>query len=405
LAAWANRQTPQTKGLPVLRRFNQVLSLFIAAWLSVGMMPSPSPAHAGFGTGGGDRTKPQTKQPKRKRSKKKANMKAIPPDEAAEQAALADLGDAFSLHRTRHYSVLYDTSKQDVETFSTAIEQTYRSCVNYALKLDQPAKLPKAKLVIYYFQEHQDYSDYSEKIHVGPQTETTPGVYVPALNLSMFYNFQNLSSFKDAKKEAEDRITEIRDKIRSGVDPAERRRLQNEIKNLRSQSNWNTTQGGDISESTVQHEVSHQVLWNIGLHNARQFEANPRWFVEGTAMMFETISTGRSANFGALNRSRLLDFRTFQQSKRLIPLRAFISSAEHFGPGSISIAYPEAWAIVHYLNRTKRKRIKTYIKTLNERPEGYESDPDQEIKDFEAAFGKLDEKWEKRWLGWMNRIK
>ena len=332
-------------------------------------------------------------------------MKAIPPDEAAEEAALADLGEGYRLHRTRHYSVFYDTSKQDVKAFSTAIEKTYRSCVNYAMKLGLPATPPKAKLIIYYFQEHRDYSDYSVKIRVGPQSELTPGAYVPALNLSMFYNFRNQSKIKQAKKQAEERIAELRKKMRSGVDSAERRRLQHEIKQLRSRGNWNKTQGGDISESTVQHEVSHQVLWNIGLHNPRQFEANPRWFVEGTAMMFETISTGHSANFGALNRARLRDFRSFQRSKQLIPLRKFISSADYFGPSSISIAYPEAWALVHYLNRTRRKRLKKYIDIINKRPEGYESDPAQEISDFEAAFGKLDAKWEHKWLVWMNRIK
>ena len=292
-----------------------------------------------------------------------------------------------------------------MKAFSAAIEKTYRSCVNYTLKMGLPARPPKAKLIIYYFQEHQTYSDYSEKIRVGPQSQLTPGVYVPALNLSMFYHFRNQSSFKEEKKQAEDRIAEIRDKLRSGVDPAERRRLQDEIKNLRRQGNSNKTRGGDVSEVTVQHEVSHQVLWNIGLHNARQFEANPRWFVEGTAMMFETISTGRSANFGALNRSRLQEFRNLQQSKQLIHLRRFISSADHFGPNSINVAYPEAWALVHYLNRTRRKRLKTYIDLLNQRPEGYESDTEQEISDFEEAFGKLDAKWEKKWRLWMNRIK
>jgi len=351
------------------------------------------------------KNKRHVKKPKHHRGKKKADMKAVPPDEAAEKAALEKLGEGFKLHRTRHYSVLYDTSEKDVKAFSIAIEKTYRSCVNYTLKLGLPAKTPKTKLIIFYFQEHKNYSDYCEKIHVGPQPQSTPGLYVPALNRSLFYNYQNQSSFKQAREQAQKRIAEIKERMRRGkVGPTERRRMQAEIRQLRSQANASSTQGGEISESTVQHEVSHQVLWNVSLHNPRQFEANPRWFVEGTAMMFEPISTGHSANFGALNKERLREFRDVKKSGRLIPLRKFISSAEPFGPGTINIAYPEAWALVHYLNRTRRKRVKKYIELLNKRPKGYKSTPDREIADFESVFGKPDKKWEQRWLKWLNRI-
>ena len=113
------------KGLPVPGRFHQIMSIIFAACLFIGVFQSPTAARAEVSAAATDRSKPKTKKSKRNRPKKKANMKAIPPDEAAEEAALADLGEGHSLHRTRHYSVLYDTSEQDVKAFSTAIEKTY----------------------------------------------------------------------------------------------------------------------------------------------------------------------------------------------------------------------------------------------------------------------------------------
>ena len=57
----------------------------------------------------------------------------------------------------------------------------------------------------------------------------------------------------------------------------QRRQIGAQIKKAQAQSNSSSVQGGQITEGTVQHEVSHQVLWNIGFHNPKTFLANPRW--------------------------------------------------------------------------------------------------------------------------------
>ena len=47
----------------------------------------------------------------------KVDMSDIPADSAAEEKALKELGnDAFKLKRTMHYSVLFNTSDEDVRT-------------------------------------------------------------------------------------------------------------------------------------------------------------------------------------------------------------------------------------------------------------------------------------------------
>ncbi len=395
--------------------FISLLAGVMVLCATVPMTPWLSPAGA-FGDEPNDKVKGEKSskkgpgkegvRKKRKKGKKKADMSEVPADEKAETEALRQVGEAFKLKRTRHYSIVFDTSKKDVKTFGVAIEKTYRSCVNYCLKLGFDAKQPKKKLLIYYFEEHGAYSNTSQSLGKGQLSQNMPGVYFPDLNFSMFYNYRNQDSFKRAREEAEQSIARLREQLRRGnVSRQQRKNIQRQIAAARRQANRSDLIGGDASESTVQHEVSHQVLWNIGFHNAKAFLANPRWFAEGTAMMFEPISDGRSANFGAVNQQRLRGYRALLRGGRLIPVRELVSDFRCFGPRTIEVAYPESWALVHYLNRTKRKQIKKYVVAINKRPEDFIPMPEAELATFEEAFGKLDEKWVRRWHKWMENVR
>lgn len=345
------------------------------------------------------------KKGSKKKGGKKVDMSDLPPDEGAEAEALDRLGEDFRLRRTRHYSILYNTSQEDVRAFGVAIEQTYRSCVNYCLKLGVEVEPPKKKLLIYYFEEHGDYSRFSRELGRGDRPQSQPGVFFPDLNRSMFFNFRNQESFKRARKAAEEQIEELKERLRRGrLSSQQRKAIGRQIAEARKKANRSKTLGGDMNEAVVQHEVSHQVLWNVGFHNPRSFLANPRWFIEGTAMMFEPISDGRSANFGAVNTQRLRQYRGLLQAGKLIPVRDFISSMVYFDPKTITIAYAESWSLVHYLNRTKRQQVKKYVARINKRPRDYRPTPEDEITAFEEAFGKIDRRWVARWQRWMKKV-
>lgn len=393
--------------IPVSRRHCLTLGVLCGAMIVFFCLSAPThhrvyalDHHSAADGGKGDR---DSKRGKRKQ--RHADMSELPPDESAEKRELDSLGDGFRLRRTNHYSILYNTSEKDVKVFSSAIEKTYRSCVNYTQRLGFDAQVPSHKLLIYYFDEHPEYSGYSEKLGNGPREQSTPGVYFPLLNRSMFYNFQNQETFKRAREEAEARIDDLRAQLRRpGVSRDQRRDIGRQIAEARKQATRSATVGSDVSESIVQHEVAHQVLWNIGFHNPKNFVANPRWFVEGTAMMFEPISTGSSANFGAVNTTRLDEYKRLLAEQRLIPVKDFISTADHFAT-KIDVAYPQSWALIHYLNRTKRSRIRKYVELINKRPADYSPSPQQELADFEKVFGRLDENWVESWLKWMARVR
>ncbi len=346
------------------------------------------------------------KAPKKKTGGK-VDMTAVPVDEKAEKQAIAALGDLaenFKIKRTLHFSVLYDTSDEDVGAFTAAIEKTYRSCARFSDKLGVKVKPPKHKLIIYYFNELADYSAHSEKHGYGKRTENTPGFYAPNINWSYFYNFRNSATFKRMRADAEDKISRLGEQVRrGGLSAAERKRISAEIKQARAVLTRMRGLGGDVSEQTVQHEVAHQVLWNIGFHNAKQFNANPRWFAEGMAQLFEPVSTGKAANIGLVNQSRLRGFRQLVKAGKLVPLRDFVSTPAYFNHPEV--AYPQSWALLHYLARVKGKQLKEFVRLVNKRPKDYQSTPEEEIATFERAFGKTDDQWIANWLRWMEKVR
>ncbi len=372
----------------------------------------------------GDQDPParKTEEKKKQESKKKKGSKnrrakgetggsiekaSVPADTKAEKKALAALGEGFKVQHTKHYSIIYNTSDEDLAVFSASVERTFKSCVNYSDKLEIPVKPPKKKLLTYYFDTHKAYSDFSVKMKKGERPQNNPGVYFPDDNYSMFYNMRDHGGFKSQVEQAEAEIQRLSERLRArDTSSAEKKDIRKQIAGIRARIEAGNDRGGSSTESTVQHEVAHQVLFNIAFHN-EGLPANPRWFVEGIAQLFETVSTGKAANWGAVNKDRLANYRQLVQSDRLVPLKDFLGDPMHLmNPATAGeIGYPQSWALVHYLNRAKRKQLKEYVRLINERDKDFQPTPEAELETFEKVFGKPDEKWEKRWHEWMKQVR
>lgn len=386
-----------------------IFSFALWGWVS----PSTQGAEyeAAPGKKAGTKKDKRRKGKKKKRSSKDLDASPLPSDAEAEAKVQKELGEAFSLLRTKHYSIFYNTDEADVGAFSAAIERTYRSCLKYTSKLGIESKRPKKKLISHFFNEFEDYADHSEKhLGMGRPAATQLGFFLYRTNHTYFYNYRNTPAFKKMRDDAEKKLQELGEQARRGnLNPGRRRQLDLQMREARWILNRTDGLGGGQTEETLQHEVSHQVLYNIGFHSRKGMTnpfLNPRWFVEGTAQIFEPISDGKAANFGQLNKGRLENYQGLVRSGHLIPLRHFISDMRYFGRSDAGgLAYPQSWALVHYLNKVKRKQLKKYVRLILDRPADYKSTPEKEISDFEAAFGKLDKKWEQRWIRWMKDVR
>jgi hypothetical protein len=324
------------------------------------------------------------------------DLSPAPVNEEREKLFQEKLGPTFRIRRTAHFAVFYDAGPEDLEFFGTAVERTYASCVRFVCRLGIDYSLPEEKLIAVFFNEK---SEFREHLKLGPHQQYG-GLYKHSTRAFYFYNQRNSPERNERREQAKARLQAAQERLnQGGLSPRDRRAVQREMNRARREINRLNTTGGSGSLSTLQHEVAHQVLFHIGFHNVRNYGANPTWFIEGMAHMFEPALAASGANIGRVNTEQLAAFRKLVQEDRLMPLRELIvASLESEG------FRPQAWALTHYLTRMKRAELRVYVQLLLGRPAGYKSTPEAEIETFEQAFGPLDEAWERRWLAWMEKV-
>ena len=146
--------------------------------------------------------------------------------------------------------------------------------------------------------------------------------------------------------------------------------------------------------STVVHEATHQIAFNTGLHV--RLADNPFWLVEGMAMYFETPDLKNAAGWrtvGQVNAQRLDNYREYVTTRRPAgSIRAMLTDDDRFHtPETALDAYAEAWALNFFLIKQKRTEYVGYLKRLSEKPPLARGDAEARLKEFEAAFGNLDD--------------
>lgn len=340
------------------------------------------------------------------------DMSEVPADPYNEFVNLryvnTNIGEGFKVRRSLHYSIIYNTSEEDVAVFEYAIEKTYRACAKWCIGMNIEIHPPSEKLLTHFFNDYKEYEKYSHLIGSPVSSPGTAGFYHPNTNYSYFYNIRNTPSFKASKLSIEREISQLADLLRRGDVPSEQKKaIRLQIRALRAQQNQMNTFGGDLTEEVLQHEVSHQVLFNIGFHNERaalQF-ANPRWLAEGMAQLFEPIDVGGGSGFGMVNKSKAAMFHQCMKQDALYPVEEFVSDIKYFFGGNVAgIAYPQAWALAHYLTRTRRDELRAYVEEINQRDGDFEPSAEKELELFEKHFGKVDEAWVNRWKQYMERV-
>ena len=151
----------------------------------------------------------------------------------------------------------------------------------------------------------------------------------------------------------------------------------------------------------VQHEVAHQLLFNFRVH--KPGAANPQWFVEGLATQFESPPGKMGAGFNVINQRRLRVLRE-KYKKESPDLRDFVGNPNKGGSLLTEEGYAIAWGMVHYLVKQKSKDLPRFVEALKRRKPGQSITPEEDIAAFEECFGKLDDKFAKKWMGFIKGL-
>lgn len=139
---------------------------------------------------------------------------------------------------------------------------------------------------------------------------------------------------------------------------------------------------------TIIHEATHQTAYNVGVHD--RFAEQPRWVVEGLAMMFEAPGVWSAASLHTqaqrINRYRLEYFRAGAKTRRPNWIGQLIADDETFETAALD-AYANAWVLSFYLCETRPQEYSAYLAKVADRKLFTAYPPAERIADFSKFFG------------------
>ena len=361
-----------------------------------------------------------------------AEGRALPIDRSREASLLQTAGGGFSIKRTPHFAIAYDTDRLLVDDLTGRLERTYDRVYRFCEVNGIAARRPDHRLDVVFFDKRASYDRYAARLKF--PSGGTYGAYFEATNVSAFFNASNdvelvkLRAKIEAARASFDKLTRTMDEIKDGGARVEIRfadgrhlegtkaelekQLADEIdaarKELAVLDGRRQAYVDRINGMVIRHETAHQVLFNAGVHI--RGASNPKWVVEGLACLFETppgpTGTGRaavnslrlrdfrSAVAGGSKKERLtwLDYERAVAAGRLPPPQRLITDPGLFDErAGGSALYEATWALTRFLLRTQGDRLAAYLRAVVARRPGPGPTPAAELSLFEAHFGPIDE--------------
>lgn len=246
---------------------------------------------------------------------------------------------SFEVSTTNHFVVVHP--RGEWSAWSDRLESLYRSFVHYMSVRGFNIRQPQVPLVAIVFRNQSEYYRYAaangSKLQPG-----TLGHYDPQTNRIFLFDANSAGS------------------------------------------------GGDWSDNaeTIIHEATHQTAYNVGVH--RRFAEQPRWLVEGLAMMFEArgVWDARSTytRSDRINRDRLADFRYNLSNRGGGMIKQLVATDQYFKTNAVN-AYAEAWMLSFFLSETRPTEYCNYLARVAARKPFSKYSARARLADFKKAFG------------------
>jgi hypothetical protein len=294
---------------------------------------------------------------------------ALEVDESAVNEMKKIAGAKAKVLRKPHFVLVYTSEDELARKLASLLESVYRWNVKMANMLGVPTVKPAHALEVYFFGTHQEYEAYGNTR--GGIPPGAIGFYMRTNNRSAFFDLNDEPGLAELGKRLKEK--DIHWRIRQYV--------SNRIKKRQD----------FLNQTVVQHEAAHHIHFNIGIF-PREGDL-PRWMTEGLAQMFEAPPTKLGTGLGAVNNYGLHEFKDqfYPRVEALGDFRRFIVDQSAFTLSRHS--YCKAWALCHYLWKTKRDKFALWMQLMSKRESNKDVTPTQVQKEFEDLFGTVDEKW------------
>lgn len=291
---------------------------------------------------------------------------------------LAELPAGFEIHATARYVICHNTSREYAQWCGALLERLNRAFASFWAHKGFKLHDSEFPLVAIVFASREDYADFASR-EVGKASQNMIGYYSLQTNRVLMYDLTGSS----------------------GQRGGGRRMSAGQINQLLSQPDAERT------VATVIHEATHQIAFNCGLQT--RFADIPLWVSEGLAEYFETPDLESAKGWrtiGGVNYSRLERFREYLPSRAAGSLRTLIADDKRLrDPATALDGYAEAWALNYYLLRQHGKEYLAYIKQLAEKPPLVWDEPEERMKEFQAAFGGDLERLDADFLRQMQKVR
>ncbi len=273
------------------------------------------------------------------------------------EQVLATLPPGFEIHRTKHYLVCFNTTRDYAKWCAALFERLHDAFGNYWTKGGLALSDSARPLVVVIFADRQSYAA-SAAADLGPAADRVVGYYNLLTNRVITYDLTG-----------SDALATVRGRRPGNVG----------LEIL-------TSPAASSMVATVVHEATHQLAFNRGMH--RRLAPVPLWVSEGIATYFETPDLENARGWraiGSVNRPRLDHFLA---TYRPGAIDSIIGDDKAFRKAETALdAYAAAWALTHHLLQTRKKDFMAYQRVLAAKKPLAPDSPAQRRQDFEAVFG------------------
>ncbi len=292
-----------------------------------------------------------------------------------------DLGHGWEVAGTAHYLVC--ARNQQARTYAEVFEELYGGFRQYFRTRGFALPDPEFPLVAVVYPNVQEFAEYCRADGLG-YVPGLKGYYRRTTNRVILYDPGDATALLQSPRGSGSGVLSFRDL--AGLEPTSPHAPGDAV--LVDAGFGDASIPSDLRDTLI-HEGTHQIAYNLGLHN--RIGEGPRWVIEGLATMFEPEGARQNRRGGTtlsrVNTERFEWFRDFVQRRRTgDSLARFVADDQMFMTSALD-AYSQAWALTFFLAETRPSQYTAYLKLMAGRDPLTPYGAKERLADFQQAFG------------------
>ncbi|MGI9430525.1 MAG: DUF1570 domain-containing protein [Bythopirellula sp.] len=294
------------------------------------------------------------------------------------QRLLQEMGPGFQVHESKHYVIVFNTTRVYARWCSSLLEKLQKSFLYFWKKRGADVHVPKQPLAVLIFNNKASYIAHA-KPELGPSAGNAIGYYSLQTNRIVMYDLTGSQAL-----------------LRASTNRGSLKDITALVQHPRAEP----------LVATIIHEATHQIAYNCGLQT--RFVDNPVWLSEGMAAYFETPDLGSNRMWTGtdkVNPDRWQRFRKNVGNGTAANLKTLIADDERLRhPRTAVDGYAEAWAWNYFLIKWHAKQYTQYLQAIAEKPLLVQDDRATRLTEFQQHFGNNLQQLEAEFIRRMSKI-